>query len=177
MADTSGTVEPRIWTPEGFRPDLWLRDETPDPERPTIVPLGSYLAHAREAGAIRPGSLAVEIAPGEAIDDILPFLGRLPLVALAFPVFSDGRSYSTAALLRGRHAYRGTLRAVGEVLIDQIPLMMRMGVTEFAVTNETAIRRLVAGQTGGLPHHYQPVARANENTTGAYSWRRLPNRA
>ena len=45
---------------------------------------------------------------------ILPWLATIPLIAIRFPVFTDGRGYSLARLLRGRHGYAGELRAVGD---------------------------------------------------------------
>ena len=97
----------------------------------------------------------------------------LPLVALSFPAFNDGRSFSKAALLRTRHGYRGTVRASGQVLIDQIPHMLRTGFDELEVSHPTTIRRLEQGRTGGLPEYYQPSARS-EPAEGKYAWRRLP---
>ena len=47
------------------------------------------------------------------------------LIAIDFPKFSDGRGYSAARLLRERHGYRGELRAMGDVLIDQLFFMKR----------------------------------------------------
>ncbi len=60
---------------------------------------------------------------GDALDALLPHLRHLPLVALAFPAFNDGRSYSKAELLRTRHGYRGEIRATGDVPIDQVAQM------------------------------------------------------
>ncbi len=52
------------------------------------------------------------------IEDLLPHLGKLAVVALVFPVFRDGRAYTQARLLRERHGYDGELRATGQVLRD-----------------------------------------------------------
>ena len=54
-------------------------------------------------------------------------LPRLSLIALSFPKWTDGRAYSQARLLRGRHRYAGELRALGEVLVDMMPLLQRTG--------------------------------------------------
>jgi uncharacterized protein (DUF934 family) len=79
-------------------------------------------------------------APGPAVqlashEDPVPLLergGALELVLIDFPRFTDGRGYSLAVELR-RAGYRGELRAVGEVLIDQVFLMKRVGFTQFAL--------------------------------------------
>ena len=166
----------RLWTPDGFREDDWSHADSAEAlagNRRVILPLAVFLElddAARQAAAGRAG---VHVLPGEPLDGLLPFLSGLPLVSLAFPAFNDGRSYSKAELLRSRHGYRGTIRASGDVLIDQIPLMIRTGFTEFAVTNETALARLAEGRLGGIPFHYQPAAKASASGSG-YSWRRRP---
>jgi uncharacterized protein (DUF934 family) len=70
----------------------------------------------------------------EAGDDVAPLLGsldRIALVEVSFPKFRDGRGYSTARILR-EAGYIGELRAQGDVLVDQIPLMRRCGFDSFA---------------------------------------------
>ena len=173
--DDARAPQVRLWTPGGFRDDAWHHvGEAADAlagNRPAIVPLAVYLtldAGQRAAAADR---LGVLVAPGEALDGLVPLLDRIPLIALAFPAFSDGRSYSKAALLRGRYGYAGIIRASGDVLIDQIPLMIRTGFDTFEVANETAIRRLDEGRLGGIAARYQPSARP-EPANQRYSWRR-----
>jgi uncharacterized protein (DUF934 family) len=172
MAESGTTAV--LWTLDGFRPDDWVRAGEREAGRPTILPLSVFLEIGEPERKAARDFLAVEIAPAEGIDDLLPHLEDLPLVALSFPSFTDGRAYSKAELLRGRHGFQGRLRAVGDILIDQIPLMIRTGFTEFSVASEAAIRRLEAGRTGGLPLHYQPAAVSAARPAGSYSWRRLP---
>ncbi|HQS17923.1 DUF934 domain-containing protein [Reyranella sp.] len=74
---------------------------------------------------------AVSLANTDPIEDLAPHVGRLRLVVLDFPKFSDGRAYSQARLLRGRLGYRGELRATGGVLQDQIAFMLRCGFDSF----------------------------------------------
>ena len=56
-----------------------------------------------------------------------------PLVAAHFPIFRDGRSFSTAALLRDRFVWQGEIRAIGDVLIDQLLQGARVGFDSFAL--------------------------------------------
>jgi uncharacterized protein (DUF934 family) len=56
-----------------------------------------------------------------------------PLLAAHFPIFRDGRSFSTAALLRNRFAWQGEIRAIGDVLIDQLLQGARVGFDSFAL--------------------------------------------
>jgi uncharacterized protein (DUF934 family) len=71
------------------------------------------------------------------VDDLVPFLDRLAVVALVFPTFRDGRAYSQARLLRERYCYRGELRATGQVLRDQFLFMLRAGFDAFEVKKES----------------------------------------
>jgi uncharacterized protein (DUF934 family) len=71
------------------------------------------------------------------VDDLVPFLDRLAVVALVFPTFRDGRAYSQARLLRERHGYDGELRATGQVLRDQFVFMLRAGFDAFEVKKES----------------------------------------
>jgi uncharacterized protein (DUF934 family) len=75
----------------------------------------------------RPGRVGVIWPNNRELDDLVPFLDRLAVVALVFPTFRDGRAYSQARLLRERHGYDGELRATGQVLRDQFVFMLRAG--------------------------------------------------
>jgi len=74
---------------------------------------------------------AVRLEPGDEARDLIPHLERIRLVEVNFPVFGDGRGYSSARILR-EAGYTGELRAVGEVLVDQIAFMRRCGFDAFA---------------------------------------------
>ena len=74
---------------------------------------------------------AVRLEPGDDARALLPHLERLRLVEVNFPVFGDGRGYSSARIL-SEAGYAGELRAVGQVLVDQIALMRRCGFDSFA---------------------------------------------
>jgi uncharacterized protein (DUF934 family) len=71
------------------------------------------------------------------LDELVPYLDRLAVVALVFPSFRDGRAYSQARLLRERHGFRGELRATGQVLRDQFMFMLRAGFDAFEVKKES----------------------------------------
>jgi uncharacterized protein (DUF934 family) len=70
------------------------------------------------------------------LDDLVPYLDRLAVVALVFPSFRDGRAYSQARLLRERHGFKGELRATGQVLRDQFVFMLRAGFDAFEVKKD-----------------------------------------
>lgn len=75
-------------------------------------------------------ALAVRIEPGEDARVLLPHLDRIRLVEVNFPTFGDGRGYSAARILR-EAGYTGELRAVGDVLVDQIAALRRCGFDAF----------------------------------------------
>ena len=93
-----------------------------------IVPLAVWQARRDELLArAEAGELGVWLAGGQDPGELAADLPRLPVVAVDFPKFADGRGYSIARLLRSRHGYRGELRAIGEVLRDQFNYLTRSG--------------------------------------------------
>jgi len=84
-----------------------------------------------DAALEQPDAAAVRIEPGDDARDLLEHLGRLSLVEINFPSFADGRGYSAARILR-EAGYTGELRAVGDVLVDQLAHMRRCGFDAFA---------------------------------------------
>jgi uncharacterized protein (DUF934 family) len=83
-----------------------------------------------EAFTGQSNATAVRIEPGEDARELLPHLDRIALVEVNFPGFGDGRGYSAARILR-ECGYQGELRAVGDVLVDQIVAMRRCGFDSF----------------------------------------------
>ncbi len=165
-------TEAKIWRESGFVDgDPWVieTDEVKAGEgQKVLLPLDALIARAEESNDV---GLGVVLYPADDVAKLEPYLYRLEIVAVTFPAFSDGRAFSQASLLRDRLAYRNELRAVGDVLIDQVPLMLRVGIDTFAVTNATAIKRLSEGRLPGISEHYQPAVKAAEAGQG-YSWRR-----
>lgn len=79
------------------------------------------------------GRVAVWLEPGEEPAEIATDLDRLPMVAINFPVFADGRGYSYARELRTRYGYQGEIRAIGDVLQDQLFYLWRCGFDAFDI--------------------------------------------
>ena len=84
-----------------------------------------------DAFADQTNATAVRLEPGEDARELLPHLDRLRLIEVNFPTWTDGRGYSAARVLR-EAGYDGELRAVGDVLIDQLLPMRRCGFDAFA---------------------------------------------
>jgi uncharacterized protein (DUF934 family) len=99
-----------------------------------LVPF-SLWKQAREAivASRSKDALGVWLAPEDEPADLAADLDKISLIGVDFPVFRDGRGYSTARLLRERYGWRGELRAIGDVLRDQLNFMARCGFDAFAV--------------------------------------------
>jgi len=154
--DPAGTV----WQDGAFRSDPWVVAPAgePLPDWPVIVSRQRWLAE-RALLMGRNAPLGLRLEAGERVDDLATDLARFSLIALAFPTFADGRAFSTARLLRDKYAYRGELRAVGNVLSDLIPFMRRVGFDSFEVTHGPTRRALSEGRIAEVTLHYQPGAR------------------
>jgi len=126
---------PRLIKDGAIVEDRWtlLRDATsladvPNGE-PTIVPLALWLT---ERAALRSrAEIGVWLKPSDDPDLLAVDCPTLPLIAIDFPQFTDGRGYSIARQLRDRYGFAGELRAVGWVLRDQLFYMERCGFTAF----------------------------------------------
>ena len=166
-----------VWKDGAFREDEWLvlgAEEEPPAGRPAIVPLARILAE-RERFLSRNEPLGILVAAGEDVRQAAGDLDHIQLVALDFPKFSDGRNLSSARRLRERLGYTGEVRAVGDVLADQIPLMRRCGIDAFAVTHEPTRRMLAEGRLAEVRRYYQPVGTGHEVPAGTRPWARLPS--
>ena len=117
--------------------DDWRRltDIKPGDEVPpgkVIIPFACWQA-SREKLIARGGRYAVCINGEHETEVVAGDLGYFTLIALEFPTFRDGRCYTHARLLRERYGYQGELRAVGDVLRDQLLFMERCGIDSFEV--------------------------------------------
>ena len=97
-----------------------------------LIPTARFLEDA-EGFSRRAGRTGVIWPNNRDVDDLVPYLARLAVIALVFPTFRDGRAYSQARLLRERHGFKGELRATGQVLRDQFVFMLRAGFDTFEV--------------------------------------------
>jgi len=111
------------------RPVL-AEDAQADSATAAIVPLTRWLAWRTQGCRAHPDT-GVWLQPDDDFEALLPDLDRLALIAVHFDAFTDGRGYSIARLLRERHGYRGELRAIGDVLRDQLYFLHRCGFDAF----------------------------------------------
>ncbi len=135
-----------------------VSDDESAPEGDIIVSLKRFLADGETLLAAGRG-VGVRIEADEAVEDLAYDLPRVAVVALAFPKFRDGRAYSAASLLRERYAYKGEVRAVGDVLRDQAQFMVRCGFDAFEPADGSTPEQW-ARATRQFRHVYQHAADA-----------------
>jgi uncharacterized protein (DUF934 family) len=116
-------------------------DSVAVPAGKVIVPLAVWQAQRAtllgRAGAN--GQIGIWFAPDEQAHTVKDELGNFAVVAIDFPKFSDGRGYSIAYNLRSRLGYTGELRAIGDVLRDQLFQMRRCGFDAYATRQDRSI--------------------------------------
>jgi len=112
-------------------------DDAELPEGGAVLVSAARFLEDPKALLARMGELGVIWPNNRDLDDLVPFLDRLAVVALVFPTFRDGRAYSQARLLRERHGFKGELRATGQVLRDQFLFMLRAGFDALEARKES----------------------------------------
>ena len=173
MTETQGDD---IYRDGRFLADIWtyLADDDPVPaEGAVFLSLSRFLADIAVLRG-RNAATGVVVEAGEDVRSIADELAHVAAVAVGFPKFTDGRGYSTARILREDLGFAGEVRAVGDVLIDQIALMRRCGIDAFAVSHAPTRAALEAGHVPRVDHYYQPVGRADEVPSGTRPWLRRP---
>ena len=126
------------------------------PAGDVIVPLTLWQAE-KEALSARAGRLGVRLASDDLAETIAGDLDRFAVIAIEFPIYRDGRGYSQARILRDRYSYEGELRAVGDVLKDQMFYLHRVGFNAFEVRADRSIEDALKSLTD-FSVTYQPAA-------------------
>lgn len=99
---------------------------------------------------------AVQLEPGEGTAQLLENLQDLALVAISFPVLTDGRGFTYARELR-EAGYTGELRAVGGFVRDQMHYLMRCGFNAFQLSAEDKLQAALSSLED-FSEHYQAAA-------------------
>ncbi len=115
------------------------------PAGKVIVPLNTWQAQ-KDALAARP-EIGVWLASSERPEELQDELHKFAVIAVDFPKFTDGRGYSIAYNLRTRLGYQGELRAIGDVLRDQLFQMKRVGFDAYATRPDRSIEDALKGLT------------------------------
>ncbi len=139
--------------------DPWshVADEVAIPASgPVLVGLKRW-REERESLIKRKDPVGVRLQSDHTAGDVADDLEHLGVVALAFPVFKDGRAYSNARRLREHHGYSGEVRAIGNVLRDQYLFMLRCGFDALEV-KEGETEKDWEKATQAISVFYQPAA-------------------
>lgn len=111
----------------------YLDAETPIPEAADVLlPLDRWEAHVA-SGTRRSGRTGVWLASDQLAEALADNIQQADVVAIEFPKFADGRGFSTGYLLRNRLGYQGELRAFGDILLDQLFYLQRVGFNAFLI--------------------------------------------
>jgi uncharacterized protein (DUF934 family) len=108
-----------------------------------LLPLTDYIK-AIEAGEPADHRAPLLKAEDHDISPLVPYLSKVPLVAVNFTTTGDGRGFTQARLLRERHDYRGELRAVGKIRADQMFFLGRCGFDAFELLDDEDVATAVA---------------------------------
>ncbi len=126
------------------------------PSVPVLVPFARWQAE-RDSLVRRNAPIGVRLSNTQDLAQVAPDLPLFELVALEFPKFVDGRAFTQARLLRQRYGYAKELRAVGNVLRDQLQFMHRCGFDAFEIDAPNAVEIWRAAM-GEIDVFYQPAA-------------------
>ena len=97
----------------------------------TLVPLTVWLSQKNKLQ--HRNDIGVWLNSDDAIESLADDLSRLPIIAINFPTFMDGRGFSSARLLRERYGYTGEIRAIGYVMRDQLYYLRRCGFNAYVL--------------------------------------------
>ena len=120
-----------------------------------------FSASIRSGANRRKSGSACCLQPGDKLDAIVDLLDQLSLVALAFPAFNDGRSFSKAELLRSRHHFEGSVRATRPGADRPVAAHAEARLRRVRSVASGADQRLEKGEVGGLGLYYQPTAKGS----------------
>ena len=113
------------------------------PATAQLLPLAVWLARRDEI--LKSGiAHGVWLDADEGPESIDGDLGHFAVIGVNFPKFTDGRGYSTARLLRQRYGFKGEIRAVGDVLQDQLYFMKRCGIDAYALREDKDLTAALA---------------------------------
>ena len=123
------------------------------PDGQVIVPLSVWIAQKPQLQTRN--DIGVWLDSDEIAESIGEEANRFPVIGVNFPGFMDGRSFSTARLLRERYGFKGELRAVGNFIRDQLCYLRRCGVNAFAFANPDINLEVAVKSLDDFKEYYQ----------------------
>ena len=154
-----GAIVENTWAliakPEGDSAEMEL------PAGNILVPLSVWLAQKNQLQNRK--DVGVWLDSDETADTIGDTANSFPVIGVNFPLFMDGRSFSTARLLRERYGFKGELRAVGNFIRDQLCYLRRCGVNAFAFANPETNLEVALKSLNDFTEYYQQVIPSQPN--------------
>jgi len=126
------------------------------PQGNILLPLKYWLEQSAELDG-QAGLVGVWLDSDEEVEALADDLAQLPVVALNFPKFVDGRGFSSARLLRDRYDYKGEIRAIGNVIQDQLFILQRCGFSQFCLADNVDLEA-AAKSLNDFSDSYQTAA-------------------
>ncbi|WP_417521310.1 DUF934 domain-containing protein [Marinobacter sp.] len=120
------------------RPESGEALDIPEQKR-VLIPADLWIANREQFAGKE--NVGVWLDSHDEPEVLAEYVNQLPLIAVNFPKFSDGRGYSIARLLRERFGYKNELRAIGDVLLDQLQFMKRCGFDTYELRPDKDIRK------------------------------------
>ena len=165
-----------LWKDGRFVDDLWRVVDDAAPIEDGVAALISLARWRTERATLeqRNAPLGLVIAPDDSWKDIVGDLHRFPVVAVTLAKYGDGRAFSISRLLRERDGYKGEIRAIGDFILDQMPLMRRVGIDAFEIKHEATRSGLERGLWPEVAEYLQPIDgdAAREAPAGHRPWAR-----
>jgi uncharacterized protein (DUF934 family) len=136
-----------------------------------LLPLAIWLANQDTLAArMATGEIGIVLATHEPIESLIaafPDINALPLIAIFVERFADGRNFTLGNLLRTRYGFKNELRAIGDVLRDQLFFLKRSGYNSYLIRADRSAEEALAS----LNDFSQPYQGAVDDTLPI--WRRV----
>ncbi|MFP3978390.1 MULTISPECIES: DUF934 domain-containing protein [Marinobacter] len=132
-----GSIRQNQWNVVS-RPDSGEALDVPEQKR-VLIPADLWLENRERFAGNE--DVGVWLDSHDEPEILADYVNELPMIAVNFPKFSDGRGYSIARLLRERFGFKNELRAIGDVLLDQLQFMKRCGFDTYELRPDKDIRK------------------------------------
>lgn len=103
-------------------------------------------------------NLGLRLEPDVIIEDIVGDLAHFSLIELFVPVFTDGRAYTHARLLRSRYGFTGDIRVNGDFMLDQIFYLNRVGISSYVLDKKDSAEKAIAVMSDFSDTYQESVA-------------------
>ena len=138
--------------------DNWVYtiDETPLKADYIIVSLVRWQQERNQLSRVK--HLGLRLEPDVVLEEIANDLSHFQLIELYFPVFTDGRAFTHARLLRSRYGFTGDIRASGDFMRDQVFYLNRVGVSSFELNDQDNAQQVIQSMDDFSVDYQESVA-------------------